>query len=102
MTAQDPLHVQFHLPDEDLAHWLDLLIARSGKSPDEWFADFLARNREKTRATSGQRLAQILTDAAENAPSRGQITPGPERSGPVPPRPAAARAARPSSEWRTQ
>lgn len=102
MTAEDPLHVSFRLPDEEIAHWLDLLIARSGLTPDGWFVDFLARDREETLANAGQRLAQILTRAAENAPSRGQITPGPERSGPVPPRPAAARAARPSSDWRTR
>ena len=98
MTARDPLHVQFHLPDAVAAHHLDLMIARAGGDPDAWLAGLIETHRLDAMAQAPKRLADLADFVAASRP------PGPLPV--VPDRPAArgrkrpTRAAQPDSAWR--
>lgn len=101
MTAQDPLHVSFHLRDEVLARHLDKLIARSGGDPDAWLNDLIAEDRQAAIAAIPARLA-ALAEAVSQSMDPEKVAAWDGRA-PVnpPPRPAAARAIHGDSSWRT-
>lgn len=106
MTAQDPLHVSFHVRDEKLAHYLDKLIRDHGGDPDTWFNDLIADHQESAIAAIPDRLAALAEKVSQHAdPKKVADWDGCAPSNP-PPRPDSARSRprrpRPSSEWRTQ
>ena len=102
MTAQDPLHVHFHIRDELLARHLDKLIARAGGDPDEWFNGLIDEARQAALAAVPARLA-ALAETISATVDRDAVAAWDQVAPPnPPPRPAAARAVRGDSSWRTR
>lgn len=103
MSADNPLSVQFTLPDENLARHLDLLIARAGGDPDRWLADLITEKMQIAAATRPRRLDALAeTVSALANPQGAQAITAPLPAGGIPPRPAHARAPQPSSAWRSR
>ncbi|MFT4011180.1 MAG: hypothetical protein QM655_14175 [Nocardioidaceae bacterium] len=109
MTKKDPLHVEFQLDSEQNGRILDLWIAQSGKSPDEWLNGLIAEYELDQQAQIGQRLkalgdanAPYVAKARAEAEARGEdfddMTS--RKTGLARPRPASARAPKPDSSWR--
>lgn len=59
MTAQDPLHVEFDVDSEALAHTLDILIHRHGGDPNRWFNAMLRERQLDNAAAAAHRLREL-------------------------------------------
>ncbi|WOC14331.1 hypothetical protein [Gordonia sp. MP11Mi] len=106
MTADDPLHVSFHVHDEKLAHYLDKLIRDHGGDPDQWFNDLIAEHQQTALAAIPARLAALAEKVSAHIdPEKVAAWDGRAPANPPPRLDSARRRPRrpkPSSEWRTR
>lgn len=103
MSETNPLEVTFTLPNEQLASWLDKMIATSGMSPDQWFAQLIRDDRRSAAQQATGRLNDLLGRIQADSSTEAFDADSIDYTGrKVPPRPASARAVRGSSRWRTR
>lgn len=107
MTAEDPLHVSFHIRDDNLAYYLDKMIRDHGGDPNGWFNDLIAEHQQAALAAIPDRLVALAEKVSQHVDH--QAVAAWDGRAPVnpPPRPDSARSRRPrrprpSSEWRTR
>ncbi|OBA38981.1 hypothetical protein [Gordonia sp. 852002-51296_SCH5728562-b] len=104
MTAHDPLHVEFHLPDARAARLLDLMIARAGGDPDVWLANLIETHRLDAAAQAPAQLASLVEFIAASRPATSPGMPGHPDTAPNAPaargRKRPTRAVRGNPAWR--
>ncbi|WP_280476174.1 hypothetical protein [Nocardia farcinica] len=101
MTAQDPLHVFFRLPDERLARHLDRMIHDAGGDPDRWLADIIEADQDRCRAEVQARLAALAEKVSAHI-DRDAVAAWDGKAPPIDGEVRRPRRPRPSSDWRTR
>jgi hypothetical protein len=101
MTAEDPLHVQFRLPDEQTARHLDRMIHDAGGDPDRWLVDVIEADRERRRAEVPARLARLAELVSQHI-DHAAVAAWDGKPPPIDNEVRRPRRPRPSSEWRTR
>lgn len=101
MTAEDPLLVQFRLPDEQTARHLDRMIHDAGGDPDRWLVDVVEADRELHRAEAPARLARLAELVSQNI-DHAAVAAWDGKPPPIDPNNRRPRRPKPSSAWRTK